>query len=82
MAKYIFGDAKLDIGGVGDEQVANAVRELSNGKGAVKAIQVSRALHVSEPTVAALLAQAELLGFVRRVDAWRWMPGDLSGVAA
>jgi hypothetical protein len=81
MPKYIFGDAKLDIGGVGPEQVAAKVNELSGGVRAVKAIEVSQGLNVCEQTVATLLAQAETLGLVRRVDAWRWLPTEITGDA-
>ena len=78
MPRYVFGDAKLDIGGVGPEQVAAKVRELSGDVRAVRASEVSQVLHVSEQTIAMLLAQAEMLGLVRRFDAWRWLPTDIT----
>ena len=78
MAKYVFGVAKLDIGGIGVEQVAAKVSELSGGVRGVKCIEISQALHVSEQTVSPLLAQASMLGLVRRIDAFRWLPGEFA----
>ncbi len=54
MPKYIFGDAKLDIGGIGPERVAAKVSELSIGVRVVQGIVISRALDITTHVVATL----------------------------